>query len=75
MRQVNTSNSIVLMQSDLDQYVVHDDLSSTIELLPCIARTSRVNELLSDTCFAGMKNEKNIAGKVRSTYNRREEAQ
>lgn len=52
------------MQSDSYQHIVHDDLSNTIELLPCLARTGRIDELLKDTCFSGITNEKIINGKV-----------
>ncbi|EPB81753.1 hypothetical protein HMPREF1544_11503 [Mucor circinelloides 1006PhL] len=62
VRQVNTSNSLLLTTKDpvLDQHVVHDDISSTIELLPCIARLSRIDELLRESSYSGFENERDI---------------
>jgi hypothetical protein len=61
------------MQSNHNQHIVHDDLSNTIELLPCLARTNRIDELLRDTCFAGVNNEKNMVGKVNNLFSRSNE--
>lgn len=59
VRQVNTSNSIVLIDGEEREgcHRVHDDLSSTIELLPCLARLGRLDELLKDSTFSGVENE------------------
>lgn len=62
VRQVNTSNSLLLTTKDpvSDQHIVHDDVSSTIELLPCIARLSRIDELLRESSYSGSQNEREI---------------
>lgn len=62
VRQVNTSNSLVLTNKDpiSDQHIVHDDISSTIELLPCVARLGRIDELLRDSSYSGHENEREI---------------
>ncbi|KAG2203034.1 hypothetical protein INT47_013250 [Mucor saturninus] len=62
VRQVNTSNSIILTErDDLEaQHKVQDNLSHTIELLPCLARTSRLDELLGHSCYSGEENEEAI---------------
>lgn len=59
VRQVNTSNSIILIDRDEkeEQHRVQDNLSHTIELLPCLARTSRLDELLGKSCYSGEENE------------------
>lgn len=58
---MNTSNSILLIEKEnIDQHAVHDDLSSTIELLPCLARLGRIDELLQETAYSGQKNEKKV---------------
>jgi sister chromatid cohesion protein DCC1 len=62
VRQVNTSNSLILTNKDpiSDQHIVHDDISSTIELLPCVARLGRIDELLRDSSYSGHENEREI---------------
>ncbi|KAI9261832.1 sister chromatid cohesion protein Dcc1 [Helicostylum pulchrum] len=62
VRQVNTSNSIVLIDSEANEgrHLVQDDLSNTIELLPCLARLGRLDELLKDSTFSGLENEATI---------------
>lgn len=62
VRQVNTSNSIVLIDSEANEgrHLVQDDLSNTIELLPCLARLGRLEELLKDSTFSGMENEATV---------------
>jgi sister chromatid cohesion protein DCC1 len=58
LRQVNTSNSLVLStMDDVLDWEVYDDLSSTIELLPCTARVGRLATLLSSTLYTGPENE------------------
>lgn len=57
MRQVNTSNSLVLCTDEVVDWQVFDDLSSTIELLPCKARVGRLTSLLSTTLYNGPENE------------------
>ncbi|KAI8080801.1 sister chromatid cohesion protein Dcc1 [Gilbertella persicaria] len=69
VRQVNTSNSMLLVTRSYlnEQYVVHDDLSSTIELLPCLARTNRIDDLLTESSYSGSKNETDIR-KTKTLY-------
>lgn len=70
VRQVNTSNSIVLVnKSTQDQKsYVHDDVSNTIELLPCIARLGRLDELLKETSYSGPENESSLDSKKFYTF-------
>lgn len=67
VRQVNTSNSIILIEKEVrdQRSYVHDDVSNTIELLPCIARLSRLDELLKDTSYSGPENEESSESKVK----------
>lgn len=67
VRQVNTSNSIVLVNKSVQDQksYVHDDLSNTIELLPCIARLSRLDDLLKETSYSGPENESSLDSKVK----------
>ncbi|KAK4520098.1 uncharacterized protein ATC70_008228 [Mucor velutinosus] len=62
VRQVNTSNSLLLTTKDpmSNQHIVHDDMSSTIELLPCIARLNRIDELLKESSYSGSENERDV---------------
>lgn len=62
VRQVNTSNSIVLIDREEREgrHIVYDDVSNTIELLPCLARLGRLEELLGASCYSGEENEQAI---------------
>ncbi|KAI8638869.1 sister chromatid cohesion protein Dcc1 [Parasitella parasitica] len=62
VRQVNTSNSLLLVtkESASDQYTVHDTISSTIELLPCVPRLDRIDKLLKDSSYSGCENERDV---------------
>ncbi|KAI8096280.1 sister chromatid cohesion protein Dcc1 [Halteromyces radiatus] len=65
VRQVNTSNSMILCtpnDNETVQWQVCDDLSNTIELLPCQARTGRLTELLSTSLYTGPDNEDGQSG-------------
>ncbi|KAI8060795.1 sister chromatid cohesion protein Dcc1 [Gongronella butleri] len=60
LRQVNTSNSLLLCSkpaSDDASFQVHDDLGCTIELLPSLGRTHRLELLLRNTKYAGPEQE------------------
>lgn len=62
VRQVNTSNSIVLLDRHERQgrHYVHDDVSNTIELLPCLARLGRLDDLLRESSYSGQENEEEL---------------
>ncbi|CAO3612565.1 unnamed protein product [Mucor hiemalis] len=66
VRQVNTSNSIILIEKEVrdQRSYVHDNVSNTIELLPCIARLSRLDELLKDTSYSGPEKESSESKKL-----------
>ncbi|KAI9010494.1 sister chromatid cohesion protein Dcc1 [Phycomyces nitens] len=69
VRQVNTSNSMLLVipESNNEMTVV-DDLSSSIELIPCLARLQRIDSLLRDTSYAGHQREAELKEKTFYTY-------
>lgn len=71
VRQVNTSNSIILIHNapEENRNYVHDDVSNTIELLPCLAKLGRLDELLRDTSYSGAENEQFMESKVKDTIN------
>ena len=68
LRQVNTSNSLLLARKEepTDDPNLHviDDLSHTIEVIPCLARLTRIDELLQPTKYAGEAAEHRNANKV-----------
>ncbi|ORX63128.1 hypothetical protein DM01DRAFT_1331201 [Hesseltinella vesiculosa] len=68
IRQVNTSNSLLLCQPGSDTWQVHDDLGFTIELTPCPARTQRLDILLSSTLYTGPENEQAFQSLPRPTF-------
>ncbi|KAI8140627.1 sister chromatid cohesion protein Dcc1 [Fennellomyces sp. T-0311] len=71
LREVDTSNSLLLARTESpnDQNLhVLDDLSYTIEAIPCLARLGRINELLQPTQYAGRAAEANLENKVQYTY-------
>lgn len=74
VRQVNTSNSLMLVNKDSisDQHVIHDNVSSTIELLPCVARLGRIDELLRESSYSGSQNEQEIIKSKVETQQERE---
>ncbi|KAI8982349.1 sister chromatid cohesion protein Dcc1 [Mycotypha africana] len=65
VRQVHTSNSMLLISKneetidDVDQYLVHDDISNYVELAPTIPRLNRIDELLMQAPYAGTKKDSN----------------
>ncbi|KAI8370706.1 sister chromatid cohesion protein Dcc1 [Radiomyces spectabilis] len=71
VREVKTSNSLVLSTFDKDNHDtwrVVDDLSNTIEFLPCLARTNRINTLLHSTLYAGPSEEFKHQNKTMYTF-------
>ncbi|OBZ81941.1 Sister chromatid cohesion protein DCC1 [Choanephora cucurbitarum] len=60
VRQVNTSNSMLIVTDDQLDITIHDDLSNTIELIPCLARTSRIDDLLAESSYSGSRNDAHI---------------
>ncbi|CEI92736.1 hypothetical protein RMCBS344292_06989 [Rhizopus microsporus] len=60
IRQINTSNSLLLVNQANDKLFVKDNLSNTIELQPCLAKLGRIDELLSKTCYEGETKEAEI---------------
>ncbi|KAL0092998.1 sister chromatid cohesion protein Dcc1 [Phycomyces blakesleeanus] len=70
VRQVNTSNSMLLALPESNNVIsVVDDLSSSIELIPCIARLQRIDSLLRDTSYAGHHRESSLTDKTFYTFN------
>ncbi|KAI9259481.1 sister chromatid cohesion protein Dcc1, partial [Phascolomyces articulosus] len=71
LRQVNTSNSLLLARNgsvhDPNIHVL-DDLSYTIEVIPCLARLTRIDELLQSTQYAGESAEQKNVNKEQYTY-------
>ncbi|KAG0177819.1 Sister chromatid cohesion protein DCC1 [Apophysomyces sp. BC1021] len=68
IHQVNTSNSILLATGGNNMIHVVDDVSSTIELLPCVARLGTIDTLLEPTMYAGSRNESNLSDKKFYSY-------
>ncbi|KAI9488097.1 sister chromatid cohesion protein Dcc1 [Zychaea mexicana] len=72
LRQVNTSNSLLLarqeMPNDPDLHVI-DDLSHTVEVVPCLARLTRLDELLQPTRYSGQASEQINTKKKLYSYN------
>ncbi|KAI9307044.1 sister chromatid cohesion protein Dcc1 [Cunninghamella echinulata] len=68
VRQVYTSNSFLLLRNDKEnQWHVHDDISNTVELLPCPPRLTRLNTLLSETLYTGPENENLLSSSLSSS--------
>ncbi|KAI7852430.1 sister chromatid cohesion protein Dcc1 [Circinella umbellata] len=71
LRQVNTSNSLLLARKELsNDSILHviDDLSHTIEVIPCLARLTRIDDLLQPTKYAGEAVEHKNANKEQYSY-------
>lgn len=64
IRQMHISNSVLLVNKNEDCYLARDNVSSTIDLQPCLARLGRIDGLLSDTCYEGESNEESKKSKV-----------
>ncbi|KAF7730993.1 Sister chromatid cohesion protein DCC1 [Apophysomyces ossiformis] len=67
VHQVNTSNSLLLATTGNNPMHVLHNLSSTIELQPCVPRLGTIDTLLEATRYSGSKNESNIADKVHNS--------
>ncbi|KAG1446173.1 hypothetical protein G6F46_000653 [Rhizopus delemar] len=68
IRQMHISNSVLLVNKDEDCYLARDNVSSTIDLQPCLARLGRIDGLLSGTCYEGESNEENTKSKTFYTF-------
>ncbi|KAI7863422.1 sister chromatid cohesion protein Dcc1 [Spinellus fusiger] len=70
VRQVSTSNTMLLTLPVSTQGVmtVLDELSSTIELLPCVPGLQRIDTLLEETRYAGEQQEAHLSDKAFYSY-------
>ncbi|CAO3583264.1 unnamed protein product [Absidia cylindrospora] len=58
---------VLSTMDETEEWQVYDDLSSTIELLPCKARIGRLNTLFANTLYSGPENESTLDQQLSTT--------